>query len=277
MTSVISIPLDQIDLGDRLRPINEAQAASRAESMAEQGQLQPIMVRPIGDRFVVVVGGHRFSAAKLLGWDSIRAEIRTDMSPLQARLAEIDENLERDELSPLDRVVFVTERKRVWEEMYPETGHGHAPKSRKSKEEVKSPEWRLNRYTLDTAEKTGISERVLQRVAYIGNHISPDLLPLVRQTYLAMHQGDLEKLARQPREVQLTALERLASGECKTLAGALGRTQRNDDEKTVQKWLKAWSHQMPANVRRRIILGIGVDPDEVERVVNPRGAKARAA
>lgn len=274
--TIQDLPLAKISLGDRLRPVDPTQASSRAESMAEQGQLQAIMVRPEGDGYVVVVGGHRFVAAQQLGWETIRAEIRTDLDPLKARLAEIDENLERDELSAIDKAVFIAERKRVWEQLNPTAAHGGDRKSLKSKDDIKSPEWRLDRYTLETSEKTGISERVLQRVAFIGSHLSTDLIPLIRQTYLATHQGDLEKLSRMPPEQQRQALERLASGECKTLPGALGRTERDPEDVIVERFVALWG-KAPAKARRRMLSFANVSPKEIDRIVNPRGVQAEVA
>ena len=44
-----------------------AKAEKIAESMIEEGQLSPILVRADGDRFVLIEGLHRLEAAKLLG------------------------------------------------------------------------------------------------------------------------------------------------------------------------------------------------------------------
>jgi sulfiredoxin len=43
-----------------------------AESMLEVGQQTPIMVRPDGERFVLVEGLHRLEACKLLGEQTIQ-------------------------------------------------------------------------------------------------------------------------------------------------------------------------------------------------------------
>ena len=44
-----------------------------AESILEQGQTTPIMVREDGERFVLVEGLHRLEACKSLGEDTIMA------------------------------------------------------------------------------------------------------------------------------------------------------------------------------------------------------------
>ncbi len=49
-----------------LKVVNEI-----AESMLEEGQLIPILVRPDGDRFVLVEGLHHLEACKALGEKTI--------------------------------------------------------------------------------------------------------------------------------------------------------------------------------------------------------------
>jgi ParB family chromosome partitioning protein len=103
--TIIDLPLDTILLRDRLRPVSEADMMAVAASFAERGQDQPIIVRDAGDRggkLRLVAGAHRVTAAKYLGWASIKAIIR-DMTSDEALLAEIDENLIRRELTILDR------------------------------------------------------------------------------------------------------------------------------------------------------------------------------
>ncbi len=51
-----------------------------AESMLEQGQLTPILVRRDGERFVLVEGLHRLEACRALGEETIVAKL------VQARL-----------------------------------------------------------------------------------------------------------------------------------------------------------------------------------------------
>lgn len=265
------IALVSIDARVRLRPVDMDRAEAIAESMAVVGQQQPIVVRPLGvDGFDygLVIGGHRLAAAELLGWTEIEAKIE-GLGALEARLAEIDENLYRHELSALDRAVFLSERKRVWEELHPGVAHGGDRKSSKSKGEIKSPNWRLDRFTTDAADKLGISERTIQRACQIAEQLSPEVVALVRQTYLASHKGDLEKLARLSPENQLIGLRRLASGECKTLAGAFGRTERNLEDKLVEAFEKLWA-RAGNKVKRRMLTYIGLTPSEIDRIVGKK-------
>ena len=55
----------------RRKTLNPATVREIAESMLEEGQKMPILVRPDGARFVLVEGMHRLEAAKELGEKTI--------------------------------------------------------------------------------------------------------------------------------------------------------------------------------------------------------------
>ncbi len=98
------IPVDRIDpFPYQFRQtFDEEKLRELSESMREVGLKQPILVRPIGDRFEVVSGERRLRAAKLLGWTSISAVVQ-DLSNLDAAIGGLVENVQREELTPLER------------------------------------------------------------------------------------------------------------------------------------------------------------------------------
>lgn len=107
---VYLVDVDLIDLGERVRPIDRDWAEAIGTSMeGPQGQLTPIEIRPAGDRYVVVFGGHRLTGAQIKGRPQIEAYILADFDDLAARERQIIENLYRRELSALHRAAFVTE------------------------------------------------------------------------------------------------------------------------------------------------------------------------
>ena len=55
----------------RQKTLNPKVVSEIAESMLEEGQLTPILVRPDGKRFVRVEGLHRLEACKALGEETI--------------------------------------------------------------------------------------------------------------------------------------------------------------------------------------------------------------
>jgi ParB/RepB/Spo0J family partition protein len=72
-----------------------------SKSMAKVGLLQPITVRPIGDRYEIIAGERRYRAANILKWKTIPAIVRqvTDEEVLEIQIIE---NLQREDVSPMD-------------------------------------------------------------------------------------------------------------------------------------------------------------------------------
>jgi ParB family chromosome partitioning protein len=75
-----------------------------AESIRARGILQPLLVRPDpkhGDRFQIVAGERRWRAAGLAGLHEVPAIVR-GMSDIEAASAALIENLQREDLNPMD-------------------------------------------------------------------------------------------------------------------------------------------------------------------------------
>ncbi len=81
---------------------DEAQLNELAESLAQHGLLQPIVVRRSGERFELISGERRLRAAIKAGWSTVPAQIRQADDRQVAELA-IVENLQRKDLSPLEK------------------------------------------------------------------------------------------------------------------------------------------------------------------------------
>lgn len=70
-------------------------------SMQVSGLLQPVVVRPQGGGFELIAGERRWRAASRLGWTKIPAVVKDVDDQTLLTLALI-ENLQRDDLSPID-------------------------------------------------------------------------------------------------------------------------------------------------------------------------------
>lgn len=92
--------IEQIYVGDRLRK-DYQDLPALIKSLAEFGQIQAIVVRPAQpedgctEPWVLVAGGRRFAAALKLGWTHIRAENAEHLSPWKRTAIELEENLQR--------------------------------------------------------------------------------------------------------------------------------------------------------------------------------------
>jgi ParB family chromosome partitioning protein len=78
------------------------QMAGLIESIKEDGVLQPIVVKPLGDDYEIIFGERRWRAAKEAGLKAIPIIIREADNKSQLKLALV-ENLQRAELNAIER------------------------------------------------------------------------------------------------------------------------------------------------------------------------------
>jgi ParB family transcriptional regulator, chromosome partitioning protein len=97
------LPLDRIDRNPRQprETLDEELLQDLTTSIEAVGVLQPIVVRPNGDRFQIVMGERRVRAARAAGLDSIPAIVRTTEDDHLLRDALL-ENIHREDLSPIE-------------------------------------------------------------------------------------------------------------------------------------------------------------------------------
>lgn len=124
--SVLEIPVDNIEPDphqprqtfhavDGVVP-GEATAAleNLASEIKEQGVLQPIVVRETSpEKYMIVFGERRWRATKKAGLKTIPAIIRQDLTGVKVGLAQLAENVQREDMNDLDTAIFV---KRLLEE-----------------------------------------------------------------------------------------------------------------------------------------------------------------
>jgi ParB-like nuclease domain len=174
--NTVQIPLHLIEVGNRLRKLKAAKVIHIADSMSAQGQLQAIIVTPTEDgRYALRAGNYRRAAAEILAWETIRAEVRENLSEDEATLIQIDENLARNDLTAAERAKHTHERKRIYEHIHPETkptkkgGPGRGKQTRRQfGDESAGVHKSAERFSRNVAAMTGQSERTTQRDARRG-------------------------------------------------------------------------------------------------------------
>ena len=108
--SVVELKIDELQPG-RYQPrgqLRQEGLTELAESIREQGVLQPLIVRvvklvgPESKRYEIVAGERRWRAARLAGLATVPVMVRelTDQSALAVALIE---NLQREDLNPVDQ------------------------------------------------------------------------------------------------------------------------------------------------------------------------------
>lgn len=264
------IRLSDIDRSARLRPVDIDKALLIAASMAESGLRTPIEVRTGGKRskspYVLVIGGHRCEAAAQLGWEEIDAYV-LDLTADEARLREIDENLYRTELNPLDQAVFLAERKRLYEKLHPEARNGGDRVS----EQFAIFGKLAPRFTLEVTERLGLSERSIYRILQRAR-IADDVRHRLAGTKVARTGSELDALARldpdQQRAVVSLLLAEDEAARAPTVSAALaaidGRRSKapvSREDAEFEGLLRAWK-AAGAAARNRFIAHLDAQEDE---------------
>jgi ParB family chromosome partitioning protein len=84
------------------RDMKEEALKELAESIKQQGVVQPIVVRPLGERrFEIIAGERRWRAAQMAGLETVPAVVR-DVPDRTAIAMALIENIQRADLNPLE-------------------------------------------------------------------------------------------------------------------------------------------------------------------------------
>lgn len=76
-----------------------------AESIKIHGIIQPLIVRKEGTKYKIVAGERRFRASQIAGLDKLPVIVRDDISDRDAAEIALIENLQREDLNPVDEAM----------------------------------------------------------------------------------------------------------------------------------------------------------------------------
>jgi len=210
--------IDSIRVRERLRPLDPAKVAGLAESIRQRGLLQPIGVRKDG---TLVYGYHRLEACKQLGWTEIPALVLEQDSELETELAEIEENLIRNELTLLERAEHLARLKELYHLLHPNARRVGRPAE--NCETVSS-------FSEHAARLIGATIRTVQQNLQIVEQIDRKVRDAIRNTPLANAKRELLELARLPAEQQAPVAEILLRGRAESVSDALRILERSARE-----------------------------------------------
>ncbi len=275
-----------IAVPERLRLTDEDHVAALAASIADKGQMQATLValnpRRNGQPYVLIAGAHRLAACAALGIEVTCSILRWRGKSLvdfdiACRLREIDDNLMRYELSALDRAVFLYERKKIYEELYPETKQGGDRKSADFKEKNQNDIMPLC-FSEDTAEKLGFSKRTIEKYCQIAKNIPAGLRRQIAGTWLARKQGELLYLSKQDPDTQEQIVDTLLKdgsrhkpGAVKSVGAALklvGGGSLGPDLDTLLRHLKSAYVHAPAATQKAFLYYLR-DTGQMKRIGPP--------
>lgn len=266
MATFKTVPIASILVGERARPIDEDHAAAIAASMVDRGLINPLTVRSTpaanGGKtpLTLVAGGHRLRAAELNGWEEIDV-IVVSADAVEAQLIELSENIYRNELTPLDRALFVLKFREMYEVKFGKIARGG---DRKSKDTgcplIFAPGRELSQ---QVQERLGFGPTTYKKVTRIGQKITPALRAAVRGTPAENDQKELLKLAKLPADDQA----RVAAG-----------LREGADLKIIWGWLKPKTAPDAATLqdeifRKMVALVEKADDETLARIVEHIGEK----
>jgi len=101
----MQVPVNEIIVKKRIRR-NMGDIEDLAESFKRHGQISPIV---ISKKNVLIAGGRRLEAAKLLGWRTINAVILENSTELSRLELEIEENTQRRDFS-MDELAYASRK-----------------------------------------------------------------------------------------------------------------------------------------------------------------------
>jgi ParB family chromosome partitioning protein len=171
-------------------------------------------------------GAHRLQACIELGMQEIPVQ-EEEGSELDARLWEIDENLCRAELTELERSEHLAARKEVYEKLHPETRHvserGGPGRGNKTDDNLSPVS-----FTADTAAKTGLSERSIQRDVQRAAKLAPAVRDEIRAMPIADKGVELDALARLTPEKQTEVVAAIKAGTVTSVRDATAAARRTE-------------------------------------------------
>jgi len=104
-TKVLDLNVKDIepDPNQPRKHFNEESIKELADSIEKHGVLEPILVRKVDSKYLIVAGERRFRATLLLGQETIPAIVIDPQNEQVIREIQIVENLQREDISPVER------------------------------------------------------------------------------------------------------------------------------------------------------------------------------
>jgi ParB-like chromosome segregation protein Spo0J len=201
MHTTAQLPVERIEVDHLRRPVSDAQVADLIDSITRLGLLQPLVVTT---KNKLVTGRHRLEAVRRLGWVAVPVVV-VELSDLEARLAAVDENLVRNDLTRLERFEHVVQRA----ELVAALGQRKKAGRPRNADTVSG----FTQTTADIAAASGLSGRTLQRAAKIVTAIPEDVRDKLKTSPLADSTTELLRLSRLPVNDQRAVAARVVAGE----------------------------------------------------------------
>jgi ParB-like chromosome segregation protein Spo0J len=262
------LPLDQIDLSAKGRPISATAVAALAESIKTIGLQSPLVLVERYGNHILIAGRHRLEALRALGEERAPCRI-VDFNDVEARLWTISENLHRAELTVLSRSEQIAEFAQLMKERLARDGVAQlTPKPQGGRPEGGD---RL------VARKLGIDRRAIERSKAIAS-LPEEVKAKAVDLGLADNQSALMEAAKAPTpKAQAETIERRADPD--RPVQPVVRPLRNLDNLAggeFARWIKLTTPHKRTHVIRVLRMAADILEDELQAAPASRSNDADA-
>jgi ParB/RepB/Spo0J family partition protein len=267
---VMQIELSKLYVGKANVRKNPGDVRELAESIREKGVLEPVLARPVGGRYELVIGSRRFAAAKEAGLKRIPAVVR-EMDDEEAIVVSLIENVQRRDIEPEEEYDALMQLRRL------------NPKSYGSAEQIAKALGKSRKYVEDRISAVEVV-RSLRKEAKADIEVKqaprPEerregVLPVKHATFLHKAQ-DAPTVQELPRKEQFKKLTELAH--------TIAELPRPEAEAVVSHFVMAPERPMEKIAKEAVSLHtvkleIVLDPrvaDALRKAAEDRGATMEA-
>ncbi|WP_273718840.1 MULTISPECIES: ParB/RepB/Spo0J family partition protein [Bartonella] len=266
MAQFQKLALDVIVVPERIRPVDDEHAKALAQSMAREGLMNPITVRHTPNakegNYTLIAGAHRLRAAELLGYSDIDAVV-VQADKDNAALLEVAENLFRNELSVIDRALFVQTYRELWEKKYGEikVGGDGSNQHKAKKEQLGKvyPIAQISDNASSNDNKIGCEEDKVAKVQVAPLPNDGDLNGKMQTLHFAKHVADRIGLSKE----SVKLLNRIAQHLQPELRSVLRGTALADNQAQLLKLAK-----MEPVSQRRVAIALQQVEGDLRRAVD---------
>ncbi len=203
MGTVMPVELSKLFVGKTNVRKSPGDVGDLVDSIKQKGVLEPVLARPVGGRFELVVGSRRFEAAKIVGLKKVPSIVRP-MTDEEAIIVSLVENIQRRDIEPEEEYDAIVALRKANPRAYgsPDQLAKAIGKSRRYVEDRISAVEAVRSIRKETRSDISVKQAPLQREREEG------VLPVKHATFLhrAEEAPTVQSLPRRERASQLKEL-----------------------------------------------------------------------
>jgi ParB family chromosome partitioning protein len=228
---IVSLDPNDVELGERLRPIDAAWATAIGQSMKRDGQIHAVDVRQLpGGWELAGAGGHRVTGARLAGIPIDVRVVAFDQS--FARRREVAENLFRRANNPIERAEALAELVRLHRERagVDEAGRRDARTPKRLRDEVADHMETISMcygWSDEIGAEIGLTGRTVRNDLFLYRSLQPSVVALLREHRhpVLKNAAQLRSLAKLETAEQAFTARQLVTGLAKSVNEAIQRSR----------------------------------------------------